>query len=144
MQLFDIQNRKMCLSKKILYRDFVVFFALLGPASPLKTLYMSLHSTKRKRKRMRLSALYILRFYWMLMDMYLPKFDINKGTKAPSCFMSHTNSWYPDLFFFLILPDVRFEVHLVRRNIVFIGQSLRALKNIYLGMTRKASQFMLN
>ena len=48
MQLFDIQNRKMYLSKKILYRDFVVFFALLGPASPLKTLYMSLHSTKRK------------------------------------------------------------------------------------------------
>ena len=27
----------------------------------------------------------ILKFYWMLMDMCLPKFDIYQGTIAPNC-----------------------------------------------------------
>ena len=34
----------------------------------------------------------IKRFYWMLMDMCLPKFDIYKGTVAPNYFISYTNS----------------------------------------------------
>ena len=35
--VFLYSNRKMCLSKKILYQYFVVFFALLGTTSPLRT-----------------------------------------------------------------------------------------------------------
>ena len=50
MQFFYIQNRWMCLSKKILCQYFWGFFALLGTASPLKTFYMSLHSTKNVKK----------------------------------------------------------------------------------------------
>ena len=134
-----------CVWVKRFYTDTLLFFLpCLGQLLLWKHCICHYIALSEKRKRMRLSALYILRFYWMLMDMYLPKFDINKGTKAPNCFISHTNSWYPDFYFFKILSDVRFEVHLARRNIVFIGQSLRALKNIYLGMTRKASEFMLN
>ena len=30
MQFFYIQNRKMCLSKKILYQDLVIFLPCLG------------------------------------------------------------------------------------------------------------------
>ena len=45
MQYFYIPNHAMCFSKKIFYQYFVVF-ALPGTASPLKTFYMSLHSTK--------------------------------------------------------------------------------------------------
>ena len=41
---FCIQNRKMNLSKKFSYRNFVTFFALLGKTSPLKS--FSLPSTK--------------------------------------------------------------------------------------------------
>ena len=40
----------MPLSKKILYQDFVDFFALLSAAFHLKSFCMSLHSTKRKQK----------------------------------------------------------------------------------------------
>ena len=36
--------------------------------------------------------------YWMLMDMYLPKFDTYQGTVAPSCFKSHLNSRCPGFF----------------------------------------------
>ena len=36
----------MFLSKKILYQYFYSFFALLGTASPLKTVYMPVHDTK--------------------------------------------------------------------------------------------------
>ena len=35
----------MFLIEKILYQYFVVLFAMLGTASPLKTFYMSLHAT---------------------------------------------------------------------------------------------------
>ena len=35
-------------------------------------------------------------FYWILMDMWLPKFDIYQDTVAPNCFKSHTNFWCPD------------------------------------------------
>ena len=48
--LFYMQNRKMPLSKKILYQDFVDFFALLSAAFHLKSFCMSLHSAKRKHK----------------------------------------------------------------------------------------------
>ena len=30
--------------------------------------------------------------YWMLMDLYLPKFDIYQATVVPNCFNSHANS----------------------------------------------------
>ena len=46
MQFFYIENRKMRLSKKILYQYFIVSLALFGIVSLLKTFYMSLHSTK--------------------------------------------------------------------------------------------------
>ena len=46
MQFFYIENRKMRLSKKILYQYFIVSLPLFGIASLLKTFYMSLHSTK--------------------------------------------------------------------------------------------------
>ena len=45
MQFFHIPNLK-----NILYQYFVIVFALLGTASPLKTLYMSLHSTNNLKK----------------------------------------------------------------------------------------------
>ena len=48
-ELFYIQNRKMCLSETILYQYFD-FFALLGTAAPLKTFYISLHTTKNLKK----------------------------------------------------------------------------------------------
>ena len=47
MQFFDIHNRKMCLSKKILYQ---YFFAVLETASPPQTFAMSLHNTKNLKK----------------------------------------------------------------------------------------------
>ena len=50
MQFFHIPNRTMCLSKKVLYQLFAVFFALLGTASPMKTFFTSLHSTKNSKK----------------------------------------------------------------------------------------------
>ena len=52
MQFFYIQNRKVCLSKKILYHYFAVvfFFALLGTNSPLKTFYMLLYNMKNLKK----------------------------------------------------------------------------------------------
>ena len=38
-------------------------------------------------------------FFWMLMDMSVPKlFDIYQGTGAKNCFKSHTNSWCPHFF----------------------------------------------
>ena len=47
MQFFCIPICMMYLSRKILFQYFVVVvFVLLGTASPLKTFYMSLHSTK--------------------------------------------------------------------------------------------------
>ena len=47
MQFFCIPICMMYLSRKILFQYFVVVvFVLLGTASPLKTFYMLLHSTK--------------------------------------------------------------------------------------------------
>ena len=62
----------------------------------------------------------------MLMDMFLCKFDIHESKGAPNCFKSHANSRCPDFFFFFFLPEVRSEIHLVRRNIVFTEQSARS------------------
>ena len=47
MQFFLIPNRTMCLSKKI-YTN--TFFALLRAASPLKTFYVLLYSTKNLKE----------------------------------------------------------------------------------------------
>ena len=58
--------------------------------------------------------------------MCLPKFDIYQGTLAPNCFKNHTNSRCPDFFQKNVLSDVRSEIHLVRRNVVSTGQSVRA------------------
>ena len=56
----------------------------------------------------------------MLMDVYLPKFDIYRVRVAPNCFKSHTNFWCPDFFAKeVVLPDVQSEINLVRRNIKF-------------------------
>ena len=61
------------------------------------------------------------------MDMCLPKFDIYKGTVAPNCFDIHITQILDILIFFQkVLSDVRFEIHLVRRNIVSTRQSARA------------------
>ena len=69
-------------------------------------------------KRRQLSALYkLLRFYWTLMDMCLPKFDTYQGAVALNCFKSHVNSWCPDFFQKKVLSDVRYKIRLVRRNI---------------------------
>ena len=46
---FIIQIRIMCLSKSF-YTNTLLFFAVLGSAFPLKTFYMSLHSTKNLKK----------------------------------------------------------------------------------------------
>ena len=76
-------------------------------------------------------------FYWMLMDMCcLPKCDIYIGTIASNRFKSHTKL----LIFFskkrnVSQSNVRAEIHLVRCNIVFNGQSLRAFKKFYSGLT---------
>ena len=69
----------------------------------------------------------MIRLYWMLMDMCLPKFDIYLGTVAPNCFKSRANSGCPDFFFKKISSDDRSESLLVRRNIVSSGQSVWAL-----------------
>ena len=39
-----------------------------------------------------------MRFYWMLMNMCLPKSDIYQGNIAPNCLKNHINSWYPNFF----------------------------------------------
>ena len=44
--VFYIQTRKICFSK-LFYTNNVLFFALLGTASPLKTFQMLLHETKK-------------------------------------------------------------------------------------------------
>ena len=47
LQIFYIQSRKICLSKK----DFlpILFFTRLGTASTLKTFHISVHSTKKRK-----------------------------------------------------------------------------------------------
>ena len=39
-----------------------------------------------------------MRFYWLLMDMCLPVFDLYRDTVAPNRFKSHTNSYCSDFF----------------------------------------------
>ena len=53
---------------------------------------------KNVREKATKCSLKLLRFYWMLMDMCLPTFDIDQDTVVPNCFKSHTNSWYPEFF----------------------------------------------
>ena len=49
--IFYIQNRSVCLSKKILlFFILYCFFALLGTASPLEKFYEELHSTKKLKE----------------------------------------------------------------------------------------------
>ena len=111
-QLFIFKTLR-CVWIKRFYTS-IFFFGLLETVSPLKTFYMAFHSTKQKTwKRGRLSStLKLLRFFWMLMNMSLPKFDIYQGTGDANCFKSHTNSWCPHFFQENVLPDVPSEIHL--------------------------------
>ena len=95
----------------------------------------------KRYKRRQLGALQkLLRLYRMLMDICLPKFDIYQGKVAPNCFKSYTNSWFPDFFFQKKLSDVRFDIHLVWRNTVSTGQSVRSFKKNYIQAWRVLSQ----
>ena len=59
------------------------------------------------------------------MDMHLPKFGIYQVTVAPNCLKIHTNFRCLDFFEEKILSDILSEIHIVRRNIVSIRQSVR-------------------
>ena len=63
----------------------------------------------------------------MLMDNFLPKFDIYQGAVAIICFESYTNSSCPVFFFFSKknLSRAGSELHRVRRNIVSAEESVR-------------------
>ena len=67
----------------------------------------------------------------MLMNMCLPKFDVYQSTVAPK---SCADSWCRVFFLEKVLSDVRFEIHLVQRNIGLIEQSVRALKKLSSGL----------
>ena len=65
----------------------------------------------------------------MLIDMYLPKFDIYQNTELPNSFKNHANSQTIDVLIyfrknFFLMSDVRSEIHLVRQNIISAGQSV--------------------
>ena len=47
---------------------------------------------KKVQEKAAKCSLKLLRFYWMLMDMCLSKFDIYQGTVTPNCFKNYTNS----------------------------------------------------
>ena len=69
----------------------------------------------------------------MLMDICAPKFDNYQSTVSPNFFKRRT--LLMSLFFSKkTLSDVRSEIHLVRRNNISIGQSVRALKILYSGL----------
>ena len=57
----------------------------------------------------------------MMMDKWLAKFDIYKGTVVANCFRSQR---CPNFSPKDVLSDVLSEFHLVRRNIVSIRQSV--------------------
>ena len=59
----------------------------------------------------------------MLMDICLPKFDIYQGKVAP-IYLRATQTLVI-MFFFKkkVLSDVRYDIHLVGRNIISTGQS---------------------
>ena len=60
------------------------------------------------------------------MDLCLPTFDIYQGTVAPNCILRATQTLNILIFFQKkVLPDARSESHLVRRNIVSTGQSVK-------------------
>ena len=57
-------------------------------------------------------------FYWVLVDMCLPKFDIYQGTVALNCFKSQDVK-SPDVFETKkVLLDARSEIHFVQHNII--------------------------
>ena len=61
------------------------------------------------------------------MDMCLPKFDIYQGTGVTNFVLEATQTLDVLIFFKeTVLSDVRSEIHLVQRNIVSAGQSVRA------------------
>ena len=62
----------------------------------------------------------------MQLNICLPKFDIYQGKIATKCFKSRTNSWYPDFLEKKVLSVVRSEIHLVGRNILSAGHTVRA------------------
>ena len=115
------------MSKKF-YTNTLLFFVLLGTASPLKTFYMSLNSTKRKTSK---SYLKLLRFFWMLMDMSLRELDIYQGTGATNCFKSHISSSCSHFFkkkFWLIF-GLKFTLADVKS---FLPNNLSGLKKSYI------------
>ena len=78
------------------------------------------------------ATIVLFRNYWGSVHMFLSKFHINPGTIAPSCFKSHTNSWYFVFFSKKSLPDVRSEIHLGRRDVISTRQSVRAFLKKYI------------
>ena len=120
--VFFIFKTVRCVWVERIWNNTLLFFILFGTASPLKTFYISMHSTRQKTwKRRRPSAIKKpLRFFWMLIDMSLPKFDIYQDTGTTNCFKSHTNSWCPHFIQEKFFSDVRSEIHLVWRNICII------------------------
>ena len=85
-----------------------------------------------------------LRFYWKLMLMCLPKFDIYQGNVATNCLKSHTNSWCSDFDILSVaetkldnsLPNTQFlilnfhqpfHLHIGRNTggtLLFVGSSI--------------------
>ena len=55
--------------------------------------------------------------------MCLPKFDIYQYAVASNCFMRTTLDVLNFIFLKKVFSDARSEIHPVRRNIVFTGQS---------------------
>ena len=75
---------------------------------------MSLHSTRQKIFMRRwLSTIWkLLRFFWVLMDMSLSRFDIYQGTGAANCLKNHTDSWCPYFFkkIFCLMSSLKFTM----------------------------------
>ena len=69
----------------------------------------------------------LFRFYWMLMDMCSPKFDIQLQ------FVIIAVQSFDAMIFFLkkVLPNVQSDIHFARRNIVSTEQYLRLLFCFY-------------
>ena len=96
MEFFYIQNRKTCLSNKILYQclyqcvhSFLNF--MLGFRFSTKS-----YTERRLKEKTNKHFLKTTEVLLKLMDMCLPNFDTYQGTVAPNLFKSYANSRYPD------------------------------------------------
>ena len=72
-----------------------------------------------------------MRFYRMLMDTWLPKFDIYQGKVAQNCFKIHTNYRCPNFLQkkFCLMSGLTFALSDVTS---FLPDSLSGLKYIYI------------